>query len=67
MWGLSRSESQGYFAKGLVFIDGRECPDPGRTLKAGELLSLRGHGRFRYEGEAGQTRSGRLRAWVRVW
>ena len=67
VWGLSRSESQGYFSKGLVLIDGRECPDPGRTLKAGELLSLRGKGRFRYEGEAGQTRSGRLRAWVRVW
>ena len=33
---------------------------PGETLKTGDVVSVRGFGRFAYAGEAGLTRKGRL-------
>lgn len=67
VWNRSRSESQGFFAKELVFVNGRLTVSPAYQPREGEIVSVRGVGRFRYEGIARETRKGRLRVTVRIY
>ena len=64
VWDLSRSESAGLFPKQLVFVNGRSVLSPGDTARPGDIVSVRGRGRFRLEGVSGETRKGRLRVTV---
>lgn len=64
VWDLSRSESAGLFPKQLVFVNGRGVLSPGENARPGDIVSVRGRGRFRLEGVAGETRKGRLRVTV---
>lgn len=67
VYNLSRSESGELFRKELVYINSRAAANPSAPAKEGDVISVRGHGRFIYCGEGGNTRSGRLRAKVRVF
>ena len=67
VWQLSRSEAKALVAGGMVYVDGLVEQNPDASLREGALVSVRGHGRFRYEGPARQTRRGRLRVCVRVY
>lgn len=67
VWRLSRGESQQLIEKKLVFLDGRQEESPSRAVPEGAMVSVRGMGRFRYEGEEAQTRKGRLRVRVRIY
>lgn len=67
VWRISRSESQAFFPKELVFINGRVVPSPSHTLEEGDTVSVRGKGRFRYEGIQRETKKGRLRVTVRIF
>ena len=60
VFNLSRDESLSYFKKRLVFIDGRLCENNSCIPKRGEIVSVRGLGRFRYIGEVGTTKKGKL-------
>lgn len=64
VWSLSRSESAGLFPKQLVFVNGRGVLSPGENARPGDIVSVRGRGRFRLEGVSGETRKGRLRVTV---
>lgn len=64
VWDLSRSESAGLFPKQLVFVNGRGVLSPGENARPGDIVSVRGRGRFRLEGVSGETRKGRLRVTV---
>lgn len=64
---LSRSESQRLFTQGRIFINGKLCENPSATAHEGEIISVRGHGRFEYKGESGQTRKGRLKVTLAVY
>ena len=64
VWSLSRSESAGLFPKQLVFVNGRSVLSPGENARPGDIVSVRGRGRFRLEGVSGETRKGRLRVTV---
>lgn len=64
---LSRSESQVLFDKELVFVNSLPARSPGFDAKPGDLISVRGHGRFYYDGIDRETKKGRLRANVRVF
>lgn len=59
-YNLSREDAQTLFIKQKVFLNGAELMRPGETLKTGDVVSVRGFGRFAYAGEAGLTRKGRL-------
>ena len=59
--GMSRADGKSAVDEGRVFIRGSECREPSRTLKAGDVVSVRGHGKFLYAGESGVTGKGRLR------
>ena len=60
IFSLSRDESLSYFKKRLVFVDGRLCENNSYIPKSGEIISVRGLGRFRYIGPVGTTKKGKL-------
>ncbi len=64
---LSRSEAQKLIESESVFIDGRTAYSGGYDLKPGSRVSVRGHGKFIYEGTTNTTRKGRLFVQVRVF
>ena len=62
---ISRSEGKNLVEREKVSVKGRLVSDPGRALIPGERVSVRGYGRFYFDGETGETRSGRSRIAVR--
>lgn len=64
---LSRSESQTLFDKELVFVNSLLARSTSQDAKPGDLISVRGHGRFYFDGIDRETKKGRLRANVRVF
>ena len=59
---LSRSQSQRLIAQEKVFSEGRVITSPSYCPKAGERISVRGYGKFKYMGTEGRTRKGKLAA-----
>jgi len=57
---LSRSDCNFLFLSGRVFINGAEVKKSSVTLQAGDKVSVRGYGKFRYLGETGKTKKGNL-------
>jgi RNA-binding protein YlmH len=64
---LSRSESQELIAQGKVYVGGRLTENASYEPSPGDIISVRGFGRFVYEGIAKETRKGRLFVDVRVY
>ncbi len=64
---LSRSESQELIAQKKVFVDSRLSENPSCSPKIGGIISVRGFGRFVYEGISRETRKGRLVVSVRIF
>lgn len=64
---LSRSGAQSLFPEGRVFADGRQIADPSRTVGEGEIISVRGLGRFIFCGVCGETKKSRLKVRVRIF
>ena len=60
LFSLSRDEGQSLFVKRLVFADGREISSTSYIPKEGELISVRGFGRFIYRGYSSTSRKGKL-------
>ncbi len=60
VFSLSRDDAQSLFSKGLVFISGKICDSPSHRLSEGDIVSVRGHGRFIYRGVLGTTKKGKL-------
>ena len=60
-YGMSRKEVLSLFAAEKVFVNSRIRMKPAYELKEGDLISVRGYGRFRYCSMCGDTRKGNLR------
>lgn len=58
--GLSRGKALELFRRQMVFVNGLTCEDASRSLKEGDVISLRGHGKYRYIGVSGASKKGRL-------
>ena len=56
---LSRGEAQALFPAGRVFVSGRLCESPGYAPKSGDILSVRGYGRFQYVGVESLSKKGK--------
>lgn len=67
VYNISRNESQKLFEQKLVFIDSIECRNASRELDEGNLVSVRGKGRFIFCGEKRTTKKGKLRISVRIF
>lgn len=60
VWNISRSEAQELIRQEKVFCNAAACISSSRSLAAGDIVSARGFGRFRFERENGQSRKGKL-------
>ncbi|MDO4297243.1 MAG: YlmH/Sll1252 family protein [Lachnospiraceae bacterium] len=60
----SRSSLISLIEGGSVFVNGRLITTNAYSLKSGDLVSVRGHGRFRYCDVSGQSKKGRI--WVEI-
>lgn len=58
---LSRSESLLLFTQKKVFVNGRLYENNSGTLKEHDVVSVRGYGKFVYEGFLSETKKGKLR------
>lgn len=59
-FGLSRSKAAPYLAGEKVFVNGRLETSASLQLRDGDIVSLRGMGRFLYQGLVAETKKGRL-------
>lgn len=58
---LSRSDAVRLIQSGKVFIQGKECLQNTYVCRCDDMISIRGYGKFRFNGEAGMTRKNRLK------
>lgn len=65
---LSRSDSIQMFRERKVYVDGRLNENNSRMLKTGEIINVRGFGKFMYDGENKyETKKGKLCVHVKVF
>lgn len=57
---LSRGDAAALFAKELVFINGGMAKSASSAPKEGDIVSVRGYGRFIFEGVSGESKKGKL-------
>lgn len=63
-FGASRSSLLSLIEHGSVFVNGKMITSNAFVPKSGDLISVRGHGRFRYCDAAGQSKKGRT--WIEL-
>lgn len=64
---FSRSESVEYFRQKKIFVNGRLCENNSYFLKPADAVTVRGHGKFIFEGAMGLSKKGKLNATVSVY
>lgn len=67
VWNLSRSEAKKLVEDERITLRGKKITDPSKELSPGDRISVRGYGRFYFDGEEKKTRSGRGRMRVRIF
>ena len=67
LYHLSREDAQRLVQSEQVFINGRTVMQVSRALKAGDVISVRHYGRFRFGAEEGRTKKDRLNIRVEVY
>ena len=67
VWNLSRAEAKDLVEKEKVTVRGKLITDPAREVLTGERVSVRGHGRFIFDGKLGETKSGRNRLNIKLY
>ena len=66
-YNLSRSQSADLFLQKKIYIDGRLMENESHTLKAGSTVSVRGFGKFIYDGVTGTSKKGSLYVTIRKY
>lgn len=67
VFSLSRDDAQRLFSKGLVFLSGREVTSTSKIPREGEVVSVRGHGRFIYHGVKSLSKKGKLNIEIELY
>ena len=67
VYNLSRNEAQALIKEGKVFVNSRLKENASFVPECGDIFSVRGHGRFVFDGISGTSRKGRLFVTVRVY
>ncbi len=67
VYNLSRNTAVSLFRDGLVFINSRECTENAKILKPGDIISVRGYGKFEYSEEQSLSKKGKINCRVRVY
>ena len=66
VYNLSREGALNLFPKGFVAINGKPCEAPSKTLKEGDVVTVRGEGKFTFLCERGFSKKGKLYVLVSV-
>ena len=64
---MSRSQSIEHFRAKKVYVNSRLCENNSYQLKAGDVISARGYGKFVYEGVQYETKKGKLSIKVGIY
>ena len=56
---LSRTKAASYIESEKVFVNGQIVTNVSRAMKDGEIISVRGIGKFKFDSAGGQTKKGR--------
>ncbi len=64
---LSRNQSLLLFQGKRVFVNGQQFENNSGMLKDGDIVSVRGYGKFRYSGDWQETKKGRFRVTVEMY
>ena len=67
VYNLSRSESNTLFISKKIFVNGKLTENNSYKVKNGDVISVRGFGRFNWLGIFGETRKGKLRGRVEIF
>lgn len=67
VYNISRTESLSLFQDGKVFVDGRMTENNSRLLKPGEVVNVRGAGKFRFCEIKYETKKGKLCLFVELY
>ena len=67
VFSLSRDDASTLFKKHLIFADGREIESVSYIPKVGEVISVRGYGRFIYRGYETLTKKGKKNIEVELY
>lgn len=67
LYNISRSQSLELFRGKKIFVNGRLNENNSCNLKAGDVVSARGYGKFTYDGIVQETRKGKLRVRVHIY
>lgn len=65
LYNLSRNESAQLFIEGKVYVNGRLMENESRKLSPGDVVSVRGYGKFEFAELGGLSKKGRLYVTVR--
>ena len=64
---LSRGNAQSLFPAGNVFLDGAQCQNPDTLPRSGQIVSVRGMGRFRFLGAETVSKKGKLNTVIEMY
>lgn len=64
---MSRSQSIEYFREKKVFINGRTMENNSYILKPDDVVSVRGFGKFIFDGMENETKKGRIKVRVKIY
>jgi len=64
---LSREMAVRYISEGKVFLSGRQMTENAKTLKSGDVVSVRGKGKFIFESEGGTTKKDKLFVNIKIY
>ena len=67
VYNMSRSQSIEYFRAKKIYVNSRLCENNSYQLKAGDVVSVRGYGKFVYNGVGYQTKKGKLSVKVGIY
>ncbi len=67
VYNLSRQDALSLFPPGLVYLNGRCLSENSKQLRPGDIISVRGHGKFEYAEETGLSKKGKLNCRVKLW
>lgn len=67
LYHLSRTQSMEFFRARKVFINGRVCENNSCSLKKDDVISVRGKGKFFYDGMDRETKKGKLSVGVLLY
>lgn len=67
LYHLSRSQSMELFRTKKIFINSRLCENNSYQLKKEDIISVRGYGKFQYQGISHETKKGKISVLIDVY